>query len=164
MRLLSDYYMSSFRRNNVKYICILLTSLFFATTFSKTHADNSQVVIQSKQNILKVVGKDKKDIKVTLIQSQIKETLASIKKIIGSATCANNQSCEAIAIGQKACGGPQDFLAYSTLNTDTTQLNALSRKHQNLNRKLNRLTRGMSDCLFLSAPVVSCQNRQCQKK
>jgi len=141
---------------------LLMTCIVIESRF--TYAENSTKRLQTQSNVVNVVGQDKKNRKVKMIESEINQTLVSIKKIIGSGKCSDNTSCAAVAIGQKACGGPQNFLPYSTQNTDVTRLTALSRKHQNLNRQLNKITGRMSNCMLLRAPMVSCQNQKCQKQ
>ena len=82
---------------------------------------------------------------------------------IAKAECTNKKQCKALAMGNKACGGPQHYLPYSIQNTDVNKLVKLSEKHQQLSQKLNQLKGVLSDCAVIPKPVFVCLNNRCQK-
>ena len=103
----------------------------------------------------------------TYTTSQLKIRINELAKLIhaeiGDANCTNNDQCKALAMGNKACGGPQHYLAYSTQNTDVNKLLKLSEQHQQLSQKLNQLTGALSDCAVVPKPVFVCLNNRCQQ-
>ena len=97
------------------------------------------------------------------LKIRINELSNLIHAEIGDASCTNNDQCKALAMGNKACGGPQHYLAYSIKNTDVDKLLKLSEKHQQLSQKLNQLMGTVSDCAVVPKPVFVCLNNRCQK-
>lgn len=48
--------------------------------------------------------------------------LAHIESLIGSAQCRTDADCRTLAIGQRACGGPDHLIAWSVRATDEAAL------------------------------------------
>ncbi len=99
---------------------------------------------------------------ITQVKQEIDFTLKQLKAAIGDANCTHSRQCQSVAIGEKACGGPVAYLAYSNKQYDTKIISELSIKHQQLNAKLNRLTNAVSDCMFIIEPPLECQMNVCQ--
>jgi hypothetical protein len=91
---------------------------------------------------------------------QLKEQ--SIKDYIASFTCTENSSCAIIAFGSKACGGPKEFLVYSTslnVNYLEQQVAAYNEQEANYNMQFNIV----SDCLAVQPPEnIGCVNGVCK--
>jgi hypothetical protein len=49
-------------------------------------------------------------------------SLQNIRALIGDAACDDDAQCRTIAVGTKACGGPEYYLAWSTKRTDPIAL------------------------------------------
>ena len=96
------------------------------------------------------------------LKSKISELANEVQILIGEAKCTDNNQCSAIAMGNKACGGPSFYLPYSTLNTDTNALEQLAKEHRDLSSQYNKVTGMMSDCAFVTAPPVACVNERCE--
>ena len=47
---------------------------------------------------------------------------STIQSLIGDAACSSDAQCQTIAIGTKACGGPQSYMAWSSARTDAAAL------------------------------------------
>lgn len=88
--------------------------------------------------------------------------LTQIKQLIGEASCTDSKQCASLAIGAKACGGPRSYRVYSTLNTDTQKLIDLGQQYKSLNKRYNKESGLMSDCMMVMPPVVSCVKKTCQ--
>jgi hypothetical protein len=54
-------------------------------------------------------------------QSQPTQTVVAL---IGDAACDDDSQCNTIPVGEKACGGPEYYLAWSTKRTDAAALRA----------------------------------------
>jgi hypothetical protein len=91
---------------------------------------------------------------------QLKEQ--SIKTYIAGFTCDENSTCEIIAFGSKACGGPKEFLVYSSavdVNYLTNQVAAYNEQEANYNLQFNII----SDCMVVSPPDnIGCENGVCK--
>jgi hypothetical protein len=81
---------------------------------------------------------------------------AEVHRLIGDARCSADAQCRTIAFGAKACGGPQAYLAWSTLVTDTATLEAAAGRHAAWRRaEIGRSGRA-SDCALVADPGASC--------
>jgi hypothetical protein len=87
---------------------------------------------------------------------------AQIQAEVGDAACDGPQQCRSIAVGNKPCGGPEAYLAWSTKRSDETKLNALVAAHAAARLEENRRGGMMSDCAMVSNPGASCQAGQCK--
>jgi hypothetical protein len=61
-----------------------------------------------------------------------------------------------LPIGSKACGGPEAYLAWSTLATDARQLDAAAARYKQAREERNRREGIMSDCAVTPEPPVRC--------
>jgi predicted transcriptional regulator len=84
-----------------------------------------------------------------------------ILSLVASATCSSNSTCEYVAVGSKACGGPKSYLVYpSSMETSLLleQVTIYNLKEQQYNQKWGIV----SDCMFVSPPIrVDCINNKC---
>lgn len=80
---------------------------------------------------------------------------------IGDATCYDNSQCAALALGARACGGPQSYLAYSTYNTDVDYLHTLAADHRDTSQAANQFSQLLSACQFVGEPLVACRVDRC---
>ena len=81
---------------------------------------------------------------------------AEVSGLIGDAACTSHDQCRTLAYGAKACGGPQAYLAWSTLRTDAAALNAAADKVA-ARRRADISKSGMaSDCRFVTDPGAYC--------
>jgi hypothetical protein len=85
----------------------------------------------------------------------------SVRAKIGDATCKDSQQCRTIAWGNKACGGPESYLAWSTQVTDEKSLQELATAYANARRAQNEAGGMMSTCQFLSDPGAQCVANRC---
>ena len=60
--------------------------------------------------------------------------LAQIQAEVGAAACDSTQQCQTIAIGAKACGGPERYLAWSSKDYDGKKLKALAQAQAEASR------------------------------
>jgi len=85
--------------------------------------------------------------------------LERIKLEIGEAPCDNDLQCFSLAIGWRACGGPEAYLSWSAKETDRSRLAKLAVEHQ-LARQGEVAASGMaSDCRSLPNPGAVCRLR-----
>lgn len=80
-----------------------------------------------------------------------------IGQIIGQAQCKKNADCRTLAIGLKACGGPEAYLAWSTASTDAQMLVAAAQRYAKQRRlQLDKPGAPTSDCAVVSDPGAHC--------
>jgi hypothetical protein len=94
------------------------------------------------------------------------DPLAPVRALIGDAACSGDEQCHTIAVGAKACGGPEAYLAWSTQRTEEKALEAAAAAYSS--RRLDIVARGgrVSNCALTVDPGASCQPagaaRSCQ--
>lgn len=80
----------------------------------------------------------------------------SIKALIGHAECSSDEQCHVIGVGTRACGGPEAYLAWSSLQTSEKSLVATVRADAEAKRLELERTGQLSDCRALIEPVARC--------
>jgi hypothetical protein len=89
------------------------------------------------------------------------DTLARIRALIGTPSCSEDSQCRSLAVGQRACGGPESYLAYSTARSSEAELRALGAIYQAERRKANAEAGVASDCSFRPDPGAVCRAGAC---
>lgn len=87
--------------------------------------------------------------------------LVRIRGEIGAATCDNDAQCRTLPIGEKACGGPEQWLAWSITTGRADQLKAWSAELAALQRQRQQASGMMSNCAYNADPGAQCQARRC---
>ena len=87
--------------------------------------------------------------------------MAQIQAQIGAAACDSDAQCKTIAIGHKACGGPESYLAYSTKSGDGAKLAKLAEQHAAERKAQDTKTGRMSTCSVVMDPGASCSAGRC---
>ena len=79
-----------------------------------------------------------------------------VTSLTGDAACSSDAQCRTIGVGNKACGGPERYLAWSTLRTDGAALQAAV-DQQALARRAEQRARGaISTCSVVPDPGAYC--------
>lgn len=89
-------------------------------------------------------------------------TLSEIKRQIGTPACSETAQCRSLPVGALACGGPQEYLAYSTTRSDEAALRALAERSTAEGKAHNAATGQMSICIFKPDPGAVCVAGICQ--
>lgn len=84
-----------------------------------------------------------------------------IQAEIGDAACDGPQQCHSIAVGAKACGGPDAYLAWSSKRSNEAKLRALIAAHAQARKDENATSGMVSDCRMVTDPGASCQAGRC---
>jgi hypothetical protein len=77
------------------------------------------------------------------------------------AACDGPQHCHSIAIGSKACGGPERYLAWSSKHDDGARLRALVARHAALRKQEDERAGLLSNCMAVQDPGASCRAGRC---
>ena len=87
--------------------------------------------------------------------------LAQIQAEVGAAACDSTQQCHTLAIGAKACGGPERYLAWSSKDHDGKTLKALAQAQAEASRKRQQADGMMSTCSIVTDPGATCEAGRC---
>ena len=83
-------------------------------------------------------------------------SMARIHALIGGAACESDAQCRTVAVGAKACGGPQSYLAWSTAKTEPEALMSEVMRLQ-LEEKREAVRSGLaSTCSIVRDPGAYC--------
>ena len=86
---------------------------------------------------------------------------AQIQELIGSAPCSEAAQCHSMAMGAKACGGPERYLAWSSAQTRQEQLDALARRLKAERQAQLHASGEVSNCLAAVDPGAQCVAGHC---
>lgn len=84
-----------------------------------------------------------------------------ISEEVGVPVADSVQQCRTIAFGSKPCGGPWQYLVYSTAVSDSTRLRSLVSRYNVLEEDFNRRTGRASDCAFVMRPDTALVDGVC---
>lgn len=85
-----------------------------------------------------------------------------LQSLVGEARCESDDQCRTVGWGHKACGGPQRWVAYSTLGTDVPALERLAREHAERQRAEQERGGMVSNCAYVPDPGARCVAQRCQ--
>ena len=87
-----------------------------------------------------------------------------IRAEVSDALCASDQQCKTLAVGQKDCGGPEYWLAWSTQQSKAESLQARAAELAALQRQRNEATGTRSNCRYMPDPGAMCVVSRCVLK
>lgn len=86
---------------------------------------------------------------------------ANIENLASASVCGDDFECRYIAFGSKPCGGPWEYLIYTT-SIDTLELTTLVNEYNQLEADYNVNCDAVSDCMAAIPPTgFECVNNQC---
>ncbi len=84
---------------------------------------------------------------------------AEVIALVGNATCTG--SCNYIAFGSKPCGGPREYLLFSSA-VNLNELEILVNEYNEMEHQFNIQTNAVSDCALVLPPnQIGCINGNC---
>ncbi|NKB70059.1 MAG: hypothetical protein GKR89_23550 [Candidatus Latescibacteria bacterium] len=84
-----------------------------------------------------------------------------IYALVGKAPCESEEDCRFIGLGAKPCGGPWEYLVFSTAYTNPDQLRPMVRRYNEFEGEMNQRYGYASDCALASPPEVGCIEGHC---
>jgi len=83
-------------------------------------------------------------------------TDSKVRDMIRDTSCTQNSDCQSIAYGARACGGPETYLIYSTVNVDVTELQPLVNQYNSYAAQYNEENSLVSICSYEMPPELEC--------
>jgi hypothetical protein len=93
--------------------------------------------------------------------TSLQEARTAIDVAIGEAGASRLEQCALVAVGQRPCGGPRQYLAYSLVQTDSAELASLVEIYDRLDRERNERQGLVSTCQVLARPEVGLEEGRC---
>lgn len=94
--------------------------------------------------------------------ARIAELDNQIRTMVGIARADSFDQCRLAAVGKRACGGPEYYIAYSTQETDEKTLQQLIDEYTQLRIEHIQATQEMSTCEVIPEPQLSLENGICR--
>lgn len=91
---------------------------------------------------------------VATLQDQIRDA-------IGDPVCTADSQCRTLAVGHKACGGPEAYKVWSTQVSNGPRLLALAEAHRQARREEAAQSGRVSDCAMVVDPGARCEAGRC---
>jgi hypothetical protein len=89
-------------------------------------------------------------------------TLARIHALVGTPSCGADSQCHSLAIGNRPCGGPEAYLAWSSARTDPETIRSLGERYKAERQAQSAARSEVSDCRFRVDPGAVCRAGVCQ--
>jgi len=81
--------------------------------------------------------------------------------LIGEARCTEDSQCRTLPLGATACGGPEGWLAWSTLQTQEEPLASLGKQFAEARRAEIQKQGLLSNCMMQLDPGAQCVANRC---
>jgi len=94
-------------------------------------------------------------------EQALKAVRSEIVSLIGAPRCANLVHCRVLALGARPCGGPSEYLAYSSLTANRETLEAKAYEYSFLEEEVNRSKGAVGSCEVLPQPRATCVDGRC---
>lgn len=89
-------------------------------------------------------------------------SLDDIRRLIATPTCSDNSQCRTVPVGALACGGPQEYLPWSTLRTNEGELRTVAERFKVARQAEIKNSGEMSICIHRPDPGAVCVAGTCQ--
>ncbi len=120
----------------------------------------------SSENKLKIPTDASQPIKTSekeVSVNDIKTAKKELNALIANTQCDTSAQCKVMPVGSKACGGPSDYVVYSTKAANEGQVSSLAKQITALEKAYNTQNEMMSTCQHLTAPSTQCVENKCVK-
>lgn len=95
------------------------------------------------------------------LQVDTKQLHQRMQRLTEDKSCRETAECKVLAVGSRPCGGPEQYLAYSAINTDEKLLAITNDRYTKLKQQQQQRLGLRSTCQMLPEPLAQCQLRQC---
>ena len=84
-----------------------------------------------------------------------------IQQAIGDARCDSDAQCRTLPVGEKSCGGPQQWLAWSTTSPQAAKLPGWAAESAAAARQRNADSGLVGNCQYNPDPGAVCKAQRC---
>lgn len=81
---------------------------------------------------------------------------AEVQRLIGRAACTTDAQCRTLALGARACGGPDSFVAWSVRGTDQAALRRAAARYTEWQAQEQARRGTVSICMVETDPGAVC--------
>ena len=95
------------------------------------------------------------------LQAEVTRLEARLRETANPDGCDSAGQCKAAPIGERACGGPREYVVYCPLTTDETALLALVDSLKQAEMAYNEATGAVSTCEYRMPPTMTVSGGRC---
>lgn len=95
------------------------------------------------------------------LQVDTRQLFQRLVRLTDDKQCQTDNQCEVLPVGNKPCGGPEQYMAYSTTATDQKLLQYTQERYSKLKTEQQKRLGVVSTCQILPKPTAICQAKQC---
>ncbi len=95
------------------------------------------------------------------LQVDSRQLYTRMQKLTADKSCSHDNQCSVLGIGQRACGGPEQFLVFSQQKTDQKLLSFTADRYRKTRQEQQQRLGEMSICQQLTTPLAACQLGKC---
>ena len=95
------------------------------------------------------------------LKSRIAQLEADARALAKTTGCSSADQCRTAPVGERACGGPRDYIVYCVATTDSVALFRKLGELREAEMQYNSSSNMMSTCEFRVAPMPALQGRSC---
>jgi hypothetical protein len=78
-----------------------------------------------------------------------------------SLQCDSDSDCELLGLGARPCGGPEEYLTYSSQSSNREQLLEWANQYNRDAQRINQKERRVGICVVAPKPALVCSNKVC---
>lgn len=90
------------------------------------------------------------------------ELLRAVDAAIGTPRCERDAQCRTVAIGARACGGPEGYRAHSLQGKEAAKLEQLAEQHRLTRQAWQQRSGRAGTCQFFADPGARCVAQRCE--
>jgi hypothetical protein len=96
------------------------------------------------------------------LQSEVIRLEAKLRNLASATGCDAAAQCKTAPVGDRACGGPREYVVYCPATTDETALLAVVDSLKQAELRHNEKTGAVSTCEFRTPPGVEISEGACR--
>lgn len=95
------------------------------------------------------------------LQVDTKQLHQRLQRLTADKSCQQSTQCKVLAVGHRPCGGPEQYMVYSSKSTDEKLLAITNDRYKKLKQEQQQRLGLRSTCQIVPEPVAACQQQQC---
>lgn len=95
------------------------------------------------------------------LQVDTKQLHQRLQRLTADKSCQQSTQCKVLPVGHRPCGGPEQYMVYSSKSTDEKLLAITNDRYKKLKQEQQQRLGLRSNCQLVPEPVAACQQQQC---
>lgn len=142
-------------------LAVLLAGVSVMGCQSNPDAEVPPPLIEPIDPIANPAAAMKEQAKHTSVVTELHSIKTDLHYLIGLAEADDISQCRVVATGHKPCGGPAEYLAYSTKTANEAAILNTAKAYSVAAEAENKRLARVSDCAVVPEPEVILQNGKC---